>query len=324
MYLDTLLAQLRDAGIGCHIGGAFLGAFGYADDVTLLAPSRQGLQAMLKICEDFAAFHSMQFSTDPVPSKSKTKCMFFSRKRSSGDIENVLLNGDKLPWVNTAKHLGNHLSSNINFSFYSPETKTDLLCKRAILFEKVHQIMQQFGYLEPELVVKLLSVYSTALYGSSLWQLNSQEHLQLNRSWNTAMKIIWDLPFATHTRFLESLTAIPHLESVLNGRYLGFVGNLLQTAHPLLGLLFSACKDNVSTQTGQNIRYLLDKHKMKTLADLLVEKATLKKLRVYNLPNEEAWKINILKEITYVKREQLEVQFDDKDLEDILMYICTA
>jgi hypothetical protein len=98
----------------------FLGAFGYADDVTLLAPSKQGLQAMLNICEDFAASHSMQFSTDPVPSKSKTKCLFFSMERSSNAIENVALNGDKLPWVTTAKHRGNHLSSTLNFSFFLP------------------------------------------------------------------------------------------------------------------------------------------------------------------------------------------------------------
>ena len=56
IYLDTLLARLRDAGVGCHIGGMYLGAFGYADDVTLLAPSRQALQLMLDICEDFASY----------------------------------------------------------------------------------------------------------------------------------------------------------------------------------------------------------------------------------------------------------------------------
>ena len=34
VYLDTLLSCLRDAGVGCHIGGSFMGAVGYADDVT--------------------------------------------------------------------------------------------------------------------------------------------------------------------------------------------------------------------------------------------------------------------------------------------------
>ena len=226
VYLDTLLCQLRDAGIGCHIAGKFLGAYGYADDVTLLAPTRQGLQRMLQICQDFASSHSMLFSTDPTPSKSKTKCLLFSRDKSADQIPNVKLNGDNLPWVNTAKHLGNHLSSKLNLSPISPETKTDLLCKRAILYDKVHQVQQQFGYYDPHLVLKLLSIYSTALYGSPLWQLGSEEHLKLNRSWNTAVKMIWDLPHSTHTRFLENLCPVPHLESVLVGRYIDFIHNL--------------------------------------------------------------------------------------------------
>ena len=46
VYLDTLFVQLRDSGIGCHFAGTYLGAFGYADDVTLLAPTRKGLQIM--------------------------------------------------------------------------------------------------------------------------------------------------------------------------------------------------------------------------------------------------------------------------------------
>ena len=186
VYLDTLLARLRESGVGCHLGGSYCGAFGYADHVTLLSPSRQGLQIMLNICEEFSSSHSMLFSTDPVPAKSKTKCMFFSRMRSSDQIHNVKLNGDTLPWVDTAKHLGNYLSTKLNSSFCSPETKTDIRCKRAIFFSNVHQVFQQFGSYEPKLIIKLISIYSTALYGSALWQLDSEEHFRLNRSWNTA------------------------------------------------------------------------------------------------------------------------------------------
>ena len=243
--------------------------------------------------------------------------------RTSDNIKNVVLNEDKLPWVSIAKHLGNHLSSKINFSFSSPDTKSDLLSKRAILFDKVHQIMQQFGYLKPELVVKLLSVYATSLYGSPLWQLNSPEHLLLNRSWNTAMKIIWDLPHATHTRFLESLSPVPHLESVLIGRFLGFVNSLQNSSQPLLGLLFNACKNNIISQTGQNIKYLLDKFKKLSLIDLILERHEVKKKRVYTALEDEVWKVDLLKEIAYIKRGQLGLDFDEANLEDILKHICS-
>ena len=120
------------------------------------------------------------------------------------DVMKVKLNGDLLPWVDTAKHLGNHLSSRLTLASSSPETKTDILIKRAILFDKVHQVQQQFGYYHPELVIKLFSIYSTALYGSSLWQICSEEYRKLTRSWNTANKLVWGLPPPTHTRFLES------------------------------------------------------------------------------------------------------------------------
>ena len=87
VYLDTLLCQLREAGVGCHMGREFLGAFGYADDVLLIAPSRQALQIMLTVCENFATSHSMLFSTDADPAKSKTKCLVFSRSISAEQVE---------------------------------------------------------------------------------------------------------------------------------------------------------------------------------------------------------------------------------------------
>ena len=197
------------------------------------------------------------------------------------------------------------------------------MCKRAILFQKVHEIIQQFGYLNPDLVVKLLTVYSTALYGSNLWQVNSSEHLQLNKAWNTAIKIIWDLPFATHTKFLESLSPVPHLESVLTGRYIGFIDNLLRSSNPALNFIFRSCKSNLSSKTGQNIEYMMKKHKVDSLVDLVTEKDSLKKQRVYPLPEEESWKITLIKEIALAKMGQLDIEFDENNLDEILEAICT-
>ena len=325
VYLDTLLAKLRESGVGCHLGGSYFGAFGYADDVTLLAPTRQGLQVMLDICEEFSSSHSMLFSTDPVPAKSKTKCLFFSRKRYSEQVMNVTLNGDTLPWVTTAKHLGNQLSSKLNFSSFSPETRTDILCKRAILFDKIHQVLQQFGYYEPRLVINLLSIYSTALYGSTLWQLNSEEHLKLNRSWNTAVKIIWDLPHPTHTRFLESLSPVPHLESTLNARYIGFADSLAKSSKPLISLLFNYISSDLGSQTGQNIQFLCDKYSKLSLGQLIADRTTIKKARVAPLSENEEWKLQLIEEVSLMLKGQLEPVFDDEPLlEEILDFVCTT
>ena len=54
------------------------------------------------------------------------------------------------------------------------------------------------------------SIYSTALYGSTLWQLNSEEHFKLNRAWNTAVKMILD--------FLMTKLKKQKLSAVINDR----------------------------------------------------------------------------------------------------------
>ena len=80
IYMDELLEELRKLGVGCHIGDVFMGAAGFADDVILLAPSRTAMQLMLKVCQEFGVSNNLQYSTDPEPLKSKTKCLFMCEK----------------------------------------------------------------------------------------------------------------------------------------------------------------------------------------------------------------------------------------------------
>ena len=111
IYLDDLLKELRELQLGCHIGGYWLGGCGYADDLILLAPSRDVLQRMIEVCEVYASEHNLEFSTHPEPTKSKTKCVYFC-----GRVGNrvrypdpLYLDGKALPWVETADHLGHTL-----------------------------------------------------------------------------------------------------------------------------------------------------------------------------------------------------------------------
>ena len=61
--MDTLFAQLKSSGSGCHIGNT-MGAVGYADDVALLAPSLQALHKMLGICDSFGNDYSVLFNIE--------------------------------------------------------------------------------------------------------------------------------------------------------------------------------------------------------------------------------------------------------------------
>ena len=96
--------------LGCHIGGYWFGAFGYADDLILLAPNREALQKMVQVCQKYGEDHNLVFSTDPVPSLSKTKCVYFcGRPGKVRYPDPVQLDGKDLPWVESADHLGHKL-----------------------------------------------------------------------------------------------------------------------------------------------------------------------------------------------------------------------
>ena len=54
------------------------------------------------------------------------------------------------------------------------------------------------------------------------------------------------------------------------------------------------------------------------------DKYEIKKSRIYNLSAEETWKTMMMEEISLAKKNHLEIQFENDDLEDILEYICTS
>ena len=84
-------------------------ASGYAYDLILLSPLRDSMAKMIRICEQYEVKHSLVFSTDPNPAKSKTKCVYFCGM--SGDVQYqalLLLDGK------AATHLGHGLHKAAN------------------------------------------------------------------------------------------------------------------------------------------------------------------------------------------------------------------
>ena len=70
LYIDDLLMELAESGVGCHWDGLFVGALAY--DLTLLAPSPSALRTLLRICECFGVDNYLKFNPD------KTQCIRFS------------------------------------------------------------------------------------------------------------------------------------------------------------------------------------------------------------------------------------------------------
>ena len=100
VYMDGLPRESRFG-----IEDLFLGVVSYCDDFLLLSYTRNGLQNLLQLCEKYAEKNNISCSTNPDPSKSKSKCIYFICWRAKKPVE-VVLNHQKLPGVSQVDHFG--------------------------------------------------------------------------------------------------------------------------------------------------------------------------------------------------------------------------
>ena len=62
IYMDELIHRLRKSGVGCHVGPYYCSAFGYADDICIIANCIKDLSYMIKECEKFANEYRVMFN----------------------------------------------------------------------------------------------------------------------------------------------------------------------------------------------------------------------------------------------------------------------
>ena len=319
-YLDPMLESLRSSGFGCTIGTHFYGAVAYADDVLIMSPSVQGLQEMVSICQQHAEDNSLVFSTDPDPKKSKTMCIAFNCN-TRDNLASIQLCGDNLPWVSKAKHIGNYLHED-------GTTDLDVRVKKGMFIQNAMELDQEFHCLPADQKMRLNLLYNSHFCSSSIWRFESEEARHLFSSWNKNIKMIYDLPWATHRWVLEEITG-SNLKVMLFSRFVKFVNAIFKSKKPALRFLLSVSKSDVRSLTESNLRSIL----LNTGVEVKpgVTKATVvKKHTLCKVPDEERWKVPLLHSLLAVKSEEFEIRFDDDDHEtedneigmDILKDIC--
>ena len=178
---------------------------------------------MLNVCESYALEHTLVFSTDPVPAKSKTKCMYFCGRPGKVKYPDpVQLGGEDLPWVESALHLGHTLHQLSNMD-------KDAQRARGTFISKTVDLREQLSFAQPEQVMQAVQVLCTDAYGSMLWDLGSEKAEQFFKCWNTCVKLTYSLPRDTFTYLVEGFFAFSQtsLRNQVLSRYPGLYRNLL-------------------------------------------------------------------------------------------------
>ena len=63
IYMNLLIANLWQLGLGCQIHGCFYGCLICANDILLVSQSVNAIRRMLAICDDFAMNFDVKFNS---------------------------------------------------------------------------------------------------------------------------------------------------------------------------------------------------------------------------------------------------------------------
>ena len=163
----------------------------------------------------------------------------------------MMLCGNPLPWVDHCKHLGNHIQNKYD------GMKQDLLKKQAQYINTNKNLEQEFHYCHPKTKFTVNKIYNSHFTGSTLWNLYSTEAVKLESTWNRSVKIMYDLPYATHRSLIEPMSGSPQVRRILIQRFLNFVKQIQKSSKSITRMLLDMCKYSVRSTTGYNLRKII-------------------------------------------------------------------
>ena len=316
VYTNDLFDILKRKRYGCWIEGEYFGMIGYADDLFLLAPSTNALQEMLKSCDDYAEKHNLMFSTDDDPRKSKTKCMAFLKTKRT--LTNLTLCKKHLPWVDTAKHLGNVVENRDKCA-----TKQDQKVKRAQYIQSNNEIMQEFYYAHPKTKLLLNSIYNSHFTGSTIWDLFSRETVMIENTWSVSMRNMLKLHRQTHRYMIEPISDVRHIKFAFLKRFLRFTEMMEKSSKRPVRHLFETVKRDCRSTTGANLRRILNL--VRRTSAKQITKKDLDGIPFSKLKPEDEWRIPIIKELLGVRCNEFAInEFERSEITEMLDNICTT
>ena len=89
-------------------------------------------------------------------------------------------------------------------------------------------------------------------------------------------------------------------------------------------MLLGICENNLLTNTGQNISFLMNKYNCESRVELENMKYKIKNTRVYDLPDNEKWKTNLIEELSLMKLGLVEETLNEDEIKFLLEDLCTS
>ena len=233
--------------------------------------------------------------------------------------EPLTLNGEELPWVESAQHLGHVLHE-------SGSMDQDIKAKRASFIANSTECRESFGFASPCEILKAVKVHVGSHHGSNLWQLDSTMAEQYYTAWRTCVKLTWQVPRSTHTYFVDHLLSngLSSVRADILSRHVKFLDGLRRSPSMEVRVMAGVVCRDVRTTTGRNVWLL----RRETGVDPLLTKSWQIKAiltrKLACIPNGDRWRIMYLAKLL-VDRGQAYYEGEEyQDLTELIDSLCSS
>ena len=274
---------------------------------------------MLKICEKYADDHNLEFSTDDVPARSKSKCVYFCGRLNKVNYPDPLeLAGRKLPWVINADHLGHTLCQTVTMD-------KDCHRARSKFIMRSTEVRESLVFSHPFVTLKAIQSLCMDAYGAMIWDLGSSSAEQFFKCWNTCVKMVYNVPRNTFTYLVEGFLAANYvsLRNQVLARYGGFYRRLATSPSREVRGLVKIVQNDPRSNTGRNLRLL----RLKTGMDYPEQFSSFKIkgcLKALQVPKVEEWRLGLLVTLFEMRSEKLLRVEDTKGVTAMIDSLCST
>ena len=220
--------------------------------------------------------------------------------------------------------MGNELNRNDLCWQGSSHLDHDTNNKRRKFIGKYYSLRQEFGFLKPDMFLKIINIYATSFYGSNVWSLSSPGSEKLYVSWNRMIRNTWNVPNATHRYLIENISNSNHIKLCIFKRYLTFINSLKTSKKKCLASLANLVTKDKHSITCQNLDYIsnecnLDAHNANPCEVLQSE--------YHEVPADKVWRVETIKELLAIRNGDLTLgndQFSKDDISDMIDLLATT
>ena len=226
IYIDCVVDKINRTNVGCYISGICTCIFLYADDIILMAPSVEGLQRLLTVCEDELITLDMKINV------KKSVCIRFGARYDHECANLRLRSGDVLKWTVSCRYLGIYLVSARSF-------KCCFDVARAKFYRAFNSIFGKVGRLATETVIlNLLSskCLPVLLYCTEACPLLSRDLNSMSFAMNRVLMKIFCSRSSAVVEECRIMFGVPSITDQIHRRKIKFLQKFCESDNCLCAL----------------------------------------------------------------------------------------